>query len=192
MMKPIFPVIFCSSLVFAVPAPALEGFDAAFVRTFLELSKLGKKMQRPDLQRGNDAMAKAIQAAQAAITAKKATEEAKVKAGGQATIIQAVVNVPPVVVPIPYLSETRAKAAVKKESQIDLTGKAQKFTDWFMGGSPGADLFPKLTPSPTPAPTMDLIHLQQSTEKWNISTQIQSNTIKRIGDSIAATVSDLR
>ena len=42
------------------------------------------------------------------------------------------------------------------------------------------------------ANTMDVMKLQQMMQKWSIATQLQSNTIKTIGDCIKSTVQNIR
>jgi len=42
------------------------------------------------------------------------------------------------------------------------------------------------------ANTMDVMKLQQMMQKWTIATQVQSNTIKTIGDGIKSTVQNIR
>ncbi len=40
--------------------------------------------------------------------------------------------------------------------------------------------------------TTDVLKLQQMMQKWTIATQVQSNTVKTIGDGIKSTVQNIR
>ena len=40
--------------------------------------------------------------------------------------------------------------------------------------------------------TVDVMKLQQMMQKWSIATQVQSNTIKTIGEGIKSTVQNIR
>lgn len=42
------------------------------------------------------------------------------------------------------------------------------------------------------ANTVDIMKLQQMMQKWTIATQLQSNTIKTIGEGIKSTVANIR
>jgi type III secretion protein F len=43
-----------------------------------------------------------------------------------------------------------------------------------------------------PSNTMDVLKMQQMMQKWTIATQVQSNTVKTIGDGIKSTVQNIR
>lgn len=42
------------------------------------------------------------------------------------------------------------------------------------------------------ANTVDIMKLQQMMQKWTIATQLQSNTIKTVGEGIKSTVANMR
>jgi hypothetical protein len=50
----------------------------------------------------------------------------------------------------------------------------------------------KHSESMDPANHVDVIKLQQMMQKWTIAIQIQSNTLKTIGDGIKSTVQNIR